>query len=170
MVREGGLETLFGKPYKDLADDQTKGVYALARIEPLLMSWIRGETLRDIEVVFGTDAAKTGKCDNARDFVLRIVPDIAYIASLPELIRRETGDLLDASMSFSKLSACIRDGLDTVEKLALYVVRHMSGRRVACHKHWLKLAPAMPSPSEGDDWTALVSRVKFAIFSSEPSM
>lgn len=168
MVREGGLETLFGKPYKDLADDQTKGVYALTRIEPLLMSWIRGETLHDIEVVFGTDEAKTGKCDNARDFVLRIVPDIAYIASLPELIRRETGDLPDASLSFSKLSACVRDGLDTVEKLALYVVRHTSGRRVACHKHWLELAPLFPTPTEREDWAAVLGRVKFTAWLTEP--
>lgn len=168
MVREGGLETLFGKPYKDFSDSQAKGIYALARIEPLLMSWMKGETMHDIEVIFGTDAKKSGKCDNARDFVLKIVPDIAYIASLPELIRRETGDLPEVSLKFSMLSACIRDGLDTVEKQALYVLRKTSGRRVACHKHWQRLAPIVPSPSEGDDWTALVRRVKFAVLLTEP--
>ncbi|MBX9794144.1 MAG: DEAD/DEAH box helicase, partial [Burkholderiaceae bacterium] len=119
MVREDGLETLFGKPYKDLPDTQTKGMYALDRIRPLLISWITGGTLHDIECIFGTGAEKTGKCDNARDFVLRVVPDIAYIASLPELVRRETEDLGGASLTFSRLSACIRDGLDTIEKLAL---------------------------------------------------
>jgi len=168
MVREGGLETLFGKPYKDLSDSQTKGIYALTRIERLLMSWIKGETLHDIELVFGTGAAKSGKCDNARDFVLRIIPDIAYIASLPELIRRETGDLTEASLNFSSLSACIRDGVDTVEKLALYLLRKTSGRRVACHKHWLALAPVVPAPSEGEDWAALSARVKFAFLITEP--
>lgn len=167
MIREDGLDTLLGKVYKDMPDNQAKCIYAINRIEPLLMSWIAGGTLHDIECVFGTDPTKTKKCDNARNFVLRIVPDLAYIASLPELVRRETGDLTGALLSFSRLTSCVRDGVDTIEKLALYLQRKTPGRRVACHKHWSDLAPWVSEAAENEDWLALSARIRFALWSTD---
>lgn len=163
MVREDGLETLFGKTYKDLADDQAKSIFAINRIEPLLMSWIAGNTLYQIECAFGTDPKKTKKCDNARDFVLKIIPDLAYIASLPELVRRETSDLSGPLLCFSHVASCVRDGVDTIEKLALYVQRKTPGRRVACHKHWNQIAPWVEEAAKNEDWMSLSMRIKLAL-------
>lgn len=160
LMRERGLETLFGKPYRILTDDYQRGIYAIARLEPVLMMWIGGATLYDIECHFGTMPSKAKKCDNARDFVLRIVPDLAYLASLPELIRKATDDSSKASLSFSQLSGCIREGLDTVEKLALFKLRRKPGARVGCHIHWSNVSPWVAPQIPNEDWTSMYRRVK----------
>jgi hypothetical protein len=125
--------------------------------------WIGGATLYDIECHFGTLPSKAKKCDNARDFVLRIVPDLAYLASLPELIRKATDDSSKASLSFSQLSGCIREGLDTVEKLALFKLRRKSGARVGCHIHWSNISPWVAPQIPNEDWTTLYRRVKLGM-------
>ena len=160
LVRGQGLETLFGKPYTTLSDDEQRGLYALDRLEPILLLWIAGGTLYDIECKFGTLPNKTKKCDNARDFVLRIVPDLAYLASLPELVRKEIGDSSAVSLSFSLLSGCVREGLDSVEKLALFNLRRKAGERIACHSRWKKVAPFVSPPTANEEWSGLYQRVK----------
>lgn len=167
LVRKEGLETLFGKPYRTLTDSSEKGFYALERLEPLMMTWIAGGTLHEIECKFGTSSMKTKKCDNARDFVLRIVPDLAYLASLPELIRKECGDLSGFSSNFSLLSQCVREGLDTVEKLALFNLRSKTGERVACHRRWIEISKWVSSPDVGEDWPKLYQRVKLGMWAAE---
>lgn len=160
LVRGQGLETLFGKPYTTLTDDEQRGLYALARLEPMLLLWIAGGTLYDIECNFGTLPNKTKKCDNARDFVLRIVPDLAYLASLPELVRKEIGDSSAVTLSFSLLSGCVREGLDSVEKLALFNMRRKAGERIACHSRWNKVAPFVSPRTANEEWSGLYQRVK----------
>lgn len=163
LVREQGLETLFGKPYRILTDDYQKGIYALARLEPMLKTWIAGETLYEIECMFGTPPSKVKKCDNARDFVLRIVPDLAYLASLPELVRKECDDSSIVSLSFSLLSGCIREGLDAVEKLALFKLRQKVGARVGCHRRWIEVFPWVSPRTLNEDWSSLYQRVKLGM-------
>lgn len=160
LVRQDGLEALFGTPYRKLQDDVARGLYALPRLEPLLRMWITGHTLQQIECTYGTALSKTKKCDNARDFVIRVVPDLAYIASLPELIRKESNEANLRSPSFAKLSGCIREGLDCVEKLALFSLLRKSGARIACHKAWLKVSSWVVQPSPEEDWNGVFQRVK----------
>lgn len=72
-----------------------------------------------MEKIFNASLTKPNKCENSRDFVMRVLPDIAYIASLPELVRRASEVIDESWLTLERLSGCVRDGLDSLEKLAL---------------------------------------------------
>jgi hypothetical protein len=82
-----------------------------------------GDTLADMERTFGTQERLIGKCEAAREFVLRIVPELAYIFGLPEQVFRalavENGEQIDLPLGLGTLGPCVREGLDKIEKLAL---------------------------------------------------
>jgi hypothetical protein len=160
MVRQEGLETLFGKPYLDLKTAEERGPFALRRLYPLLKSWMEGKTFVLMEKVYDPGITQPKKCENTRDFVLRVLPDLAYIASLPELVRRASDSFDESWLELERMSGCVRDGLDTLEKLALYQVRGKSGARVACHDAWLVCSFWTAEPANNEDWRALRTRVK----------
>lgn len=161
MVRPEGLEILFGKDYRGIVGAKERGDYALARLKPMVHAWMKGEPFSKMEMVFNPDIKKLNKCENSRDFALRIVPDLSYIASLPELVRRASPVVKESWLELERLSACVRDGFDTLEKLALYQIRRMNGSRVACHSAWGDIEYWMdPKPSEGEEWKELYERVK----------
>ncbi|WP_294256815.1 DEAD/DEAH box helicase [uncultured Comamonas sp.] len=161
MTRQEGMETLFGKDYRELLTAKERGDYAISRIYPLLCSWMAGSPLIAIEKIFDPELKKLNKCENSRDFVLRVLPDLAYIASLPELVRRASVDgEVEPSVELERLSACVRDGFDTLEKLALYQARRRSGARVSCHQIWKEIEVFWTNaPEPGEDWQALYKRV-----------
>jgi superfamily II DNA/RNA helicase len=160
MVRQEGLETLFGKAYVSLQTSEERGAYALTRLFPLLKSWMVGQSLVEMERVFDPKIKTLKKCENSRDFVLRVLPDLAYIASLPELVRRASDSIEGSWLELERMNGCVRDGLDTLEKLALYQVRAKSGARVACHKAWIDCEFWIDARADGEDWKALHKRVK----------
>jgi hypothetical protein len=50
---------------------------------------MQGATLASLEQALGTPVAGLGYCENAREFILRIVPELAYVYSLlPQLYAR----------------------------------------------------------------------------------
>jgi hypothetical protein len=50
--------------------------------------WMRGDTLAELELQFGTPESRIGKCEAAREFVLRVLAELAYIFGLPAQIYR----------------------------------------------------------------------------------
>ena len=86
LIRQESLEGLFGTKYKKLEGDEAKGLYAVQEFERLLPSWMAGATLAALELVAGTAPNRLGKCETAREFVLRIVPELSYLYGiLPQL-------------------------------------------------------------------------------------
>ena len=83
LIRRESLEGLFGAEYKNLQEDEKRGQYALPHLVRLLGCWMAGDTLADMERALGTQEHLIGKCEAAREFVLRIVPELAYIFGLP---------------------------------------------------------------------------------------
>lgn len=160
MVRQGGLESLFGKPYLDLETQEKRGAFALKKLYPLVKSWMAGQTFVLMERVYDQSIDEPKKCENTRDFVLRVLPDLAYIASLPELIRRASDAFDEPWMELERMSGCVREGLDSLEKLALFQLRGKSGARIACHEAWRDCSFWTAEPVNGEDWKAMRTRVK----------
>ena len=160
LVRRDDLDSLFGKPYKQLENDEDRGKYAGGRLQGLLKLWMAGKTLKQIEIAFGTPPAKTGKCESARDFALRLVPDLAYVAFLPALILRECDHISIQSPNVEKLSACVREGVDTLEKLALGYLLKRSGARVSTHLKWNELDWLVSEAEPNEEWNDVYQRVK----------
>ncbi len=160
LIRREHLNTLFGSAYQLLENDEERGVYAGQRLRQLLKLWMAGSTLKYIEIAGGTLPARTGKCEHARDFALRLVPDLAYIASLPALTLRERGDISIQSPHLEKLSACVREGVDTLEKLALSYLLKRNGARVSTHLKWNEWAWSLSAADANEDWNAVYRRVR----------
>lgn len=160
MTRKESLETLFGKKFSKLTTPEERGAFAIPKLLPLLEAWMAGKPFTTMEMVFDPSLNRLSKCENSRDFVLRVLPDISYIASLPELVRRSSETINEAWVTLERLSGCVRDGLDSLEKLALYQIIGRSGARIAAHEAWdvCELWTAVAEPNE--DWKALRNRVK----------
>lgn len=160
MTRQEGLEALFGSQFTALTTPEERGAFAIPKLLPLLEAWMAGKPFTAMEKVFNPSLKKPNKCENSRDFVLRVLPDIAYVASLPELVRRASETIEESWLTLERLSGCVRDGLDTLEKLALYQVIGRSGARIASHETWVACEFWIGAEQPKEDWKTLRGRVK----------
>ena len=160
MTRQESLEALFGTKFSALTTPEDRGAFAIPKLIPLLEAWMTGRPFTTMEKVFAPSLKKPNKCENSRDFVLRVLPDIAYIASLPELVRRSSEAINDSWVTLERLSGCVRDGLDSLEKLALYQIIGRSGARIASHETWGECEFWTAAAKPDEDWKTLRQRVK----------
>lgn len=89
-------------------------------VEHMLDHWMSGATLLELEqaaVDEGLRSAMTAKCEFARRFVLRVIPDLAYLFGLPFLIaqHRELMGLTEGPLR--EVGAAVELGVDTIEKV-----------------------------------------------------
>lgn len=160
MTRQEGLETLFGSKFTTLTTPEARGEFAIPRLLQLLDAWMEGKPFTAMEKIFNASLTKLNKCENSRDFVLRVLPDIAYIASLPELVLRASEAVDQSWLTLERLSGCVRDGMDTLEKLALYQFIGRSGARIAAHETWNACEFWTAAAEPDEDWNTLRYRVK----------
>jgi len=167
LIRKESLEGMFGTTYKKLQSDEARGTYAVGRIFSLLDRWMAGDTLADMERAFGTKEARLGKCEAAREFVLRLLPEISYFFSLPAQIFRaiaiENGQQADTPLVVDLLGSCVRQGFDDADKLVLR--QYLSGRlaRRAVHQKFTDIAPVLQAPLADEDFGRALRRVAQAV-------
>lgn len=170
LIRRESLEGLLGSAYKSLAQDEERGQYALPHLVRLLDRWMAGDSLSEIELIFGTPDHRIGKCENAREFVLRMIPELTYIFGLPAQIMRAQATEGEVSAeplpALATLASCVREGVDSIEKLALIISQNEKVNRRAIHRKFRSiepyLSPAMPAESFADT----LSRVKNAVLAA----
>lgn len=166
MTRRESLDGYMGEPFKSIEGDEERGKFAVASVLEALKAWITGRTLADIQKLKLT-TQRQKHCEHARRFVLRVLPELAYIFSLPELVRQylieeelslDIGEL--SSIELEKLGNCVREGYDTVEKLALAKIRGKTASRVRVHRQWDEMDWWMEPKVPGETWQELFDRVK----------
>lgn len=169
LMRDSTLSSIFGeKVFNDLQTDHARGAYALSYLEKPLHLWMAGATLSDIELAMGTKPGKIGNCNNARKFVLKLVPEIAFAFSLPLSIivarKTATGDMdIDLpGLGLETLSSCIREGFDVPEKLALRAVLKGRLTRVAVHREFELIRSAVTPPLGPENIGGAMSRIREA--------
>jgi superfamily II DNA/RNA helicase len=167
LIRRESLEGLFGTEYKNLEEDEQQGQYALPRIVLLLGRWMAGDTLADLDRAFGTQERLIGKCESAREFVLRIVPELAYIFGLPgqvfQALAAENGEPVDPPLGLGTLGPCVREGVDKIEKLALRQYRRGRVSRRAIHREFASIESYLGPSVAGETFSAAITRVKNAV-------
>lgn len=168
LTRRESLDGYMGEPFRSIEDHKERGESAVGVVLPALKAWISGQTLAEIQKLKPT-IQQPKHCEQARRFVLRVLPELAYVFSLPELVRRHLAveypfsDMDElASIELEKLGSCVRDGYDTVEKLALAQVRGKASSRVRIHIQWDEMAWWMNSKVAGETWKELFDRVKLS--------
>ena len=142
MTRRESMDGYMGELFKSLEGDKERGEFAVSIVLIALKAWISGQTLADIQKLKPT-VQHPKHCEHARRFALRVLPELAYVFSLPELVRRylaveEPSLMMEmlASVELEKLGSCVREGYDSVEKLALEKVRGKTDSRVRVHVQW----------------------------------
>lgn len=166
MTRRESMDGYMGERFKTLDDDEERGKLAVKDLLAALKAWVSGQTLAEIQNLKPAPHQKR-YFEQARRFVLRVLPELSYIFSLPELVRGHLaveemsvymGEL--GSVELEKLGSCTRQGFDTVEKLALAQLRGNRASRVGIHRQWKEMdwwiAPKIP----GETWQELFERVK----------
>ncbi|AIG04107.1 DEAD/DEAH box helicase [Pseudomonas proteolytica] len=167
LIRTETLEGFFGSSYKKLKDDNSRGKYAAEIIFPLLELWMSGHTLASIEASTGTQINKVGKCEFAREFVLRIIPELSYIFGLPNQIFRaitvDRGEDIESPVGLNCLALCVKEGLNSVEKVAL---REISKKRLArreLHRKYQRIEAYAGVLKEGESFGDVVNRITQAL-------
>jgi superfamily II DNA/RNA helicase len=166
LIRRESMEGLLGTPYKALEDDRRRGELAVPTVFPLLRRWMAGDSLADLERSVGTREDRLGKCDTGREFVLRMVPELAYIFGLPRQIRQEMtaeqGSLEETPLALQVLDSCIREGFDSTEKFA---ARHYHGgklNRRKVHREFARIQAHLAPPAPGEELSGAIRRIEHA--------
>ena len=166
LIRRESLEQFFGSQYVALQTDQERGTYALPLISKMLTCWMAGDTLEDLERVYGTTEQKIGKCESAREFVLRIVPELAFIFGTPAQIFRalktSSSEAADPPLGLAVLGSCVKEGFDRIEKLALQQIIPGRASRREVHREYLTLQHLLNDSNSNEDFGNVIGRVKNA--------
>ena len=122
LIRPNDVEGLFGKDYRALEGNVAKAKVALPQIRPLLTAWMLGKPLCELERAIGTKEHLIKTCETARHFVVRLVPDLAFVAGLPAriLTAKAATECKDLAMLtvLQTLSGVVRKGCSSPELLA----------------------------------------------------
>jgi hypothetical protein len=122
LVRPDSLEELFGDSYKKLRNDTERAHHALPVVAKLWPLWMLGVPLCRLEEEFLGHPDKLGHCENARRFVSRVIPDLAFVSALPARLlaarRKSAGDDTAIPTVLATLGGTVREGCDSPEALA----------------------------------------------------
>ncbi len=159
FVRMEVLERAFKGDFKDL-DDAEKARYFKSTVIDVLILWMQGANIRTLELKIGTSKFKLGKCNKAREFVLRVVPEISYAAGILAHINHHM--IIDSGKTFERnklkyLSQMTRLGFDKLSKFVLHTVIDTPTSRVNTHIVYNKINHRFGNISEDDDFTVLLS-------------
>jgi hypothetical protein len=173
LLRREGLEGLFGTQYRRLERDEDRGRLVLPTLRHLCREWMAGRTLAAMEHSFGTPLERLGKCEAAREFVLRVVPELAYLCGLCSQAARALAadgrpeNARYGSIHVDVLASCVREGFDTPEKLAWRVAKRRELSRVMVHSEFRRFAHLIERAPENEDFTMLLRRVTRAVEAAE---
>lgn len=167
MVRPESLEGLFGEKYKKLPSDEQRAGQALSAIKKLLPLWLAGAPLCEIEAAHLEKADGLGKCEYARHFAARVVPDLAFLAGLPAQLltarAKRNGDTTQPLRTvLATLGGTIREGCDSPEALATRLNNGRTISRVAARNMYDKIKAYIPPGTPHEDFEITRQRIRGA--------
>ncbi|MBH1943457.1 hypothetical protein I5L01_04340 [Erythrobacter sp. YJ-T3-07] len=166
LLRPESLEEAFGTPYKSLGDDEARGKHALLWLRKLLPIWLSGVPLCELEKAYLGRTTNLKQCKNARHFVSRLVPDLAFLAGLPgQLLAarlRAAGDETPVSTVLATLSGVVREGCDSPDSLAVRLHLTRSVSRVAARKHYDAIRQHIQPGSPNESFEETLERIRNA--------
>lgn len=167
------LERMLDSRYKNIISREHKSKYVIWVIRNITHLWMSGVPLCEIESNMPSKKAGKLKCEGARIFALRVVPDLSFIASLPgQLISaksRYEGSEVIIPSEFENLSRMVRNGCDSIEILATKMHLGDSATRVQSHRYYNENRHRIPKGLANDTLTDLVDRIDIALSASDSS-
>lgn len=121
LIRPNDIAGLFGTKYRSLSDEKKTNL-AIPLLKKLLVAWMDGKPLSDLERAIGTAEKNIKTCETARHFAVRLTADLAFVAGLPvriyaaQAIASDNGPIVPVSIL--TLSGAVRKGCSSPELLA----------------------------------------------------
>ncbi len=137
LVRPENIEGLFTGDYNKLVSDQERGAFALPVIIEMLRKWLARLPLN----VLSRHHIERRCCEVRvfEDFVLRIVPDFAFVAGLPaRLLAAQNGEDIPIPITLAQSGAARRRAPPTSR--CLYI-KQAGFVFALLHRHYVELLP-----------------------------
>ncbi len=164
LFRDASLRDLFGKPYGDLPDDESRVHFVLPRLRKYLLLWMNGATLAIIEESTGTPADSLKHCMTARKFVLRFVPELSHIFGLPGQIVALRDETEARRLELRLLHACVRNGFIELGQIALRSTLPEKHRhRTAVQSQFARIRHLLPEIASPASWADVEAQVATAV-------
>jgi len=165
VLRPITVQSIFGKKFEGFAADDSKGAALLGHLRGVFPMWISGAPLNQLEHALTDEEPK--KCEAARDWSLRLAPDIAYFFGIvtqtfKRMVEAETGKTPNLPVAFALHGRCVREGFDSPEKLALHESMGAIVPRVAVHRRFHQIEKFLQGGGDYEKWPALMNRVRDA--------
>jgi hypothetical protein len=166
LVRPDSLEELFGDRYKKLRNDTERAQHALRVIAKLWPLWMSGVPLCRLEEEFLARPDRLGHCENARRFVSRVVPDLAFVSALPARLlaarRKAAGEDTAIPTVLATLGGIVREGCDSPEALATRLNCEQTVSRVASRLVFDAIKTFMPPGNPHEEFEESRQRMRHA--------
>jgi hypothetical protein len=166
LVRPESLEGLFGEAYKKLPNDVERAKQALSAISILLPLWMSGAPLCKLEAEFLSSANGLGRCEHARQFVSRVVPDLAFLAGLPARLltarAKQSGYPVPQRTVLATLGSAVREGCNSPEALATRINCGRSVSRVKSRMTFDAIIGLAPPGNPTEDFEITRYRMRAA--------
>ena len=164
FVRLEALERAFKGDFKNLTNDE-QASYFKSTIIGVLVLWMEGANLKEIELAIGTPELRLSKCNKAREFVIRVVPEIAYAAGILSHINHYI--IIDSeekpeNNKLKYLSQMTRLGFDRLTKLVLHNVVEDPASRVHTHIVYDLIRDQLDNLNEEASFSTLQSYIRRA--------
>ena len=168
VFRPDDLDDLFGSRLRKM-DATERAAYAIPYLRTLTKLWMKRKPLCDLEIALGIEPKKLKACDGARKFVVRIIPSLAYVFSLPLILWKHTAtehkdEDIFIPAALIQLSQCVKHGFDAHEESALnHHLRKKRLSRVELHERFEQLRPYLAPDPGRETWERTLERVLTAM-------
>ena len=133
LFRKSGICSILG--LEPMETNWSEIALRFDAIRQLSSLWISGATLEAIQLA--TVAKRVGKCERARKFTLRIIPELSFACGLVSQISRFLREKEDWEYvipgTVQTLATCVKEGFDLPTKLAIGL-RKPNLTRIECHQ------------------------------------
>jgi hypothetical protein len=165
MIKPSTFVDLFGKAYGDLPSDDEKAQHVVPKLKATLRQWMDGAQLNEIQPTISPKGAAAEFSPDARKFVIRMIPDLAHVMSLPSRILQvftrggsEPSTVAGAG-SLLLTHVCVRRGLRDAEMAAFSMSEGTLPRR-AVHRAFEEMRPHVAAAERGETLDGLKERVR----------
>ncbi len=157
FIRTDMLNQELKRPYSHYGrQEQLK--YIKNEVLTTILMWMIGTPLKEIDVWLTSSQPRTQKCERARRFSIRVVPEFSFLAGLASQIYMHIHNSSD-SLSIKMLGQCIRSGFDSPGKYALHQILKEKTVRVATHQKFSQLVPHLDDGYENGEFGDLMSYI-----------
>ena len=131
-------------------------------IAALLAQWMNGAPLNVMETSYPKGGDKS-RCEYSRHFVLRIVPDLAFVAGLSaRLFAAKNEEDTPIPIVLATLGSCVREGCNSPEGLAVRLGMGRSISRVAARARYDELLPYFEPGEPNESFEQTIERYRRA--------